>query len=93
MNANKMLLHSYSAAFHAALLHITKSISKHVRSATCVKAEEIAQRYTKCKKKSQAQLGNDLVEADSITYDCYAKMSFVLGCENPTCVGWLDQQH
>lgn len=51
MNANKMLLHSYSAAFHAALLHVTKPISKHVRSATCVNAEEIAQRYTKWKKK------------------------------------------
>lgn len=43
MNGNKLLLHSYSAAFHSALLHVAKEICKHVRSATCVNAEGITQ--------------------------------------------------
>lgn len=56
MNANKMLLHSYSAAFHAALLHVTKPISKHVRSATCVNAEEIAQHKVEKKAKHNLEI-------------------------------------
>lgn len=36
MNGNKMLLHCYSAAFHAPLLSVAKEVCKHVTSATSV---------------------------------------------------------
>lgn len=82
MKGNIMLLHSYSAAFHAALLQVVKEICKHVRRATCVNAEEITQRNTKWKKRKKKKVGKIFVGADSITYDCYTQISFCFWCEN-----------
>lgn len=84
MHANKMLLHSYSAAFHAALLQVAKEICEHVRNAACVNVEIILQSYTKWKKK--AQVGNYFVGEDFIKDDSCTKISFCFWCKNTTCV-------